>query len=335
MNSTTKIIWTVLAMFLVLGVPVFAGGNGENSETDNLGWVLDESDDPILPGVDPFKVAGDIITAGSSTVFPLSERMAERFTEEGYSYNITIDSIGSGAGFERWAVSAETDISNASREIKDNERVAARNNGRDPVEFKVGIDALAVVVSSSNNFISGATIDELKQIFSTANRWSDVNSSWPSEEILRFIPGTDSGTFDYFVERVFKKDKEPLLGSGNLQMSEDDNVLVQGVIGSPYAVGFFGYAYYDENKDALKALDIEGVAPNKANVDNGSYPISRPLFLYTSASIVAQKPQVAAFIAFYLTYAGEEVESVGYFPVADSVMMESRNKWLEMAKGLY
>ena len=186
-----------------------------------------------LPEVNPLEVTGDIVTAGSSTVFPLSEAMAERFQDEGYADNITIDSIGSGAGFERFCVNGETDISNASRGIKDSEVESCQAIGRDPIEFRVGTDALAVVVSQENDFITSATFEELALIFSTAETWADVNPAWPAEPIQRFIPGTDSGTFDFFVEYIFDENEEPILNASNTQLSEDDNVLVQGVLGSP------------------------------------------------------------------------------------------------------
>ena len=142
-----------------------------------------------LPEVDPLAVTGDIVTAGSSTVFPLSERMAERFQEEGYGDNITIDSIGSGAGFERFCVAGETDVSNASRAIKDSEIESCRAIGREPIEFRVGTDALAVSVSTDNDFVEDVTAEELAAIFSTAETWADVRSEWPAEPIQRFIPG--------------------------------------------------------------------------------------------------------------------------------------------------
>jgi phosphate transport system substrate-binding protein len=282
-----------------------------------------------LPGVNPLKVTGNIITAGSSTVFPLSERMAERFKEEGYSGTITIDSIGSGAGFERFTVAGETDIANASRGIKAAEIENAREIGREPIEFRVGTDALAVTVSKENTFLKNVTMDELARIFSSAELWSDVNPSWPNQPILRFIPGTDSGTFDYFSEEVFDKQVEPLLNASNLQLSEDDNILVQGIKGSPYAIGFFGYAYYAENEDALNIVDIEGVQASAENVDNGTYPLARPLFIYSDATIMREKPQVAAFIDFYLSYVDEEVIGVGYFPANEAALEKGRAAWLE------
>ena len=282
-----------------------------------------------LPPVDPLAVSGDIVTAGSSTVFPLSERMAERFQDEGYSDNITIDSIGSGAGFERFCVAGETDISNASRPIKDSEVESCQSIGREPIEFRVGTDALAVVVSAENDFVTDVTMEQLAQIFSTAETWADVDPSWPAEPILRYIPGTDSGTFDYFVEEVFEEDQEPILGASNLELSEDDNVLVQGVLGSPNAVAFFGYAYYSENADTLTNLAIDGVEASAENVDNASYPLARPLFIYSTAGIMQEKPQVADFINFYLTYVNEEVEDVGYFPASDEVLEQSAQSWLD------
>lgn len=289
-----------------------------------------EAEHGMLPEVNPLELEGDVITAGSSTVFPLSERMAERFKEEGFAGNITVDSIGSGAGFERFCVAGETDISNASRPIKDSEVESCRAIGREPVEFRVGTDALAVTVSTQNDFIEDASLEQLALIFSTAEKWSDVDPSWPDEPIQRFIPGTDSGTFDYFVEEIFDKDEEPILSASNTQLSEDDNVLVQGVEGSPYAIGFFGYAYYQENTDKLKVLSIEGVAPSSETVDDASYPLARPLFIYSDAGIMQAKPQVAGFIDFYLTFVNEEISDVGYFPASPDALDAAMQTWLDV-----
>ena len=283
-----------------------------------------------LPEVDPLAVTGDIITAGSSTVFPLSERIAERFSDEGYKGTITIDSIGSGAGFERFCKTSETDIANASRAIKSSEIESCQAIGREPVEFRVGTDALAVVVSKENTFLKDVTLEQLARIFSAdTTKWSDVDPSWPNQDILRFSPGTDSGTFDYFVEVVLEKNKELLLNAANLQLSEDDNVLVQGVLGSPYAIGYFGYAYYQENAGKMTALSIEGVAPSAETVDGGTYPLARPLFIYSTAKIMMEKPQVASFINFYLTYVNEEISTVGYFPASAEALDASREAWLK------
>ncbi len=287
----------------------------------------------LLPEVDPAVFSGDIITAGSSTVFPLSERMAERFQDEGFPGQITVDSIGSGAGFERFCVSGETDISNASRPIKPSEVENCRKIGREPIDFRVGTDALAVVVSNDNDFIDNLTLEELALVFSTAKTWQDVRPEWPAEPILRFSPGTDSGTFDFFVEHVFNKDETKLLNAANLNLSEDDNVLVQGVAGSPYGIGYFGFAYYMHNADRLRAVPIEGVEPSGATAESGEYPLARPLFIYSDAHIMQQKPQVAAFIDFYLSYVNEEIEDVGYFPASVEALNQSKAKWLQ-AMGL-
>jgi phosphate transport system substrate-binding protein len=287
----------------------------------------------------PDAVSGDIVTAGSSTVFPLSERMKQRFEEEGFSGNLTIDSIGSGAGIERFCVAGETDIANSSRAIRDTEVESCKGINREPVEFQVGIDALAVVVSAENDFVEDITLEELALIYSTATNWSDVRPEWPAEPILRFSPGTDSGTFDYFVEAVMTpaldddttedvdEGEDAILNSAGTQFSEDDNVLVQGVQGSPYAIGYFGYAYYQENQGSLKALSINGIEPNAETAESGEYPISRPLFIYSSTEIMQEKPQVAAFIHFYLENVGNEILDVGYFPVSDAKLQEGIDAW--------
>jgi phosphate transport system substrate-binding protein len=173
------------------------------------------------------------------------------------------------------------------------------------------------------------TLEELALIFSSAETWADVRAEWPAEPIQRFIPGTDSGTFDYFVEAVFEEDEEPILSASNLQLSEDDNVLVQGVQGSPYAIGFFGYAYYHENEGTLNAVSLDGIAPTAESAEDNSYPLSRPLFIYSTAGIIQEKPQVGAFINFYLTTVNDEILDVGYFPASEAAMANAEANLLE------
>jgi phosphate transport system substrate-binding protein len=287
-----------------------------------------------LPDVDPAAVTGNIVTAGSSTVFPLTQRMAERFKDEGYTGNITIDSIGTGAGFERFCKAGETDISNASRPIKAAEVENCRAIGREPVEFRVGTDALAVVVNPANTFVDSLTKAQLADIFSgKAKTWKDVNPAWPANPIKLFSPGTDSGTFDFFVEVVMdpafeKKGKEAILNAPGIQLSENDNVLVQGVEGDPNAIGYFGYAYFIAEKDRLKAVKVEGVEPNDQTAESGQYPLARPLFIYSDAKIMKEKPQVAAFINFYLTFVNDEVLDVGYFPASTQAINVAKANWL-------
>ena len=287
--------------------------------------------------VAPGDVSGDIITAGSSTVFPLSERMSELFQNEGYAGNITVDSIGTGAGFERFCKTGETDISNASRKIKKEEAELCTAIGRTPLEFRVGTDALAVVINPANDFATNLTKEQLGKIFSgQVKTWNEVDPSFPAEAIKIYSPGADSGTFDYFVEAVVapltknadgkadvKLGEAALLGIEGAQFSEDDNVLVQGVEGDKYAIGYFGYAYFNENRDRLTAVNVEGVEPNQADVDNGTYPLARPLYIYSDAKIMQDKPQVAAFIAFYLQNVNDNIKDVGYFPAPTSTLYAS------------
>jgi phosphate transport system substrate-binding protein len=302
----------------------------------------------VAPTADPMAmyapdaVTGDIVTAGSSTVFPLSERMAELFQQEGYTGNLTVDSIGSGAGFERFCKTGETDVANASRKIKDAElaNCQALATPRTPIAFRVGTDALTVVISAENDFVTALTKDQLGKIFTAQyTKWNEVDPSFPAETILVYGPGADSGTFDYFnevaVAPLYLKDgkadvaagKAALLGAAGAQFSEDDNVLVQGVEGSKYAIGYFGFAYYSENKGKLKAVAVEGVEPSQATVDDGTYPISRPLFLYSDAKIMQEKPQVAAFIYFYLSNVDKEISDVGYFPAPAADLQASMDAW--------
>ena len=281
--------------------------------------VLHAIDRVLLPELEltevvPAFVDGDLIAAGSSTVFPLSDAIATRFRDEGYAGNITVDNIGSGAGFERFCAEGVTDISNASRPIKDAEVENCHAIGRSVFPLRVGTDALAVVINSENDFVDNLNLEQLARLFSTADTWQDVNADWPAEPIERFIPGTDSGTFDYFVEEVFNKDQAPILDAARTSLSEDDNVLANGVSGNPYAVGFFGYAYFEANRDVLTAVPIENVAPAGSSVDDGSYPLARPLFLYAAPEIIAQRPQVGDFLIYYLDVVNEEVEAAGYFP---------------------
>jgi phosphate binding protein len=288
--------------------------------------------DVKLPEVNPGEVTGNIISAGSSTVYPLSEAIVQLFKDEGYTGQVTVDSIGSGAGFERFCKTGETDISNASRKIKDSEVELCKAIGREPVEFRIGTDAIALVVNPTNDFLTDVTLDQLAMIFSDkAEKWSDVDPSWPAEPIKRYTPGTDSGTYDYFIEAVLQpkydkdadKAKAAFQNAKNLQQSEDDNVLVQGVEGDKYSIGFFGFAYYQEQAGKLKAVPVEGVSPDATTAEDGSYKLARPLFIYSDAKIMAEKPQVAAFINFYLNRVNDVITEVGYFPASDEALAGS------------
>ncbi|HJQ14167.1 MAG TPA: PstS family phosphate ABC transporter substrate-binding protein [Anaerolineales bacterium] len=339
----TKFFHSFTFVLIIMSFVLTACGGG--ATPTEAPAIAEETTTPAnqAPATDPLDmyapdvVSGDIISAGSSTVFPLAERMKQRFEEEGFAGNLTIDSIGSGAGIERFCVNGETDIANASRAIRDTEieSCGQLTPPRTPIEFQVGIDALAVVVSSENDFVTDVTLEELAAIYSTATNWSDVRPEWPNEPILRFSPGTDSGTFDYFVEVVMTPangddadaGSAALQNAANLQLSEDDNVLVQGVEGSPYAIGYFGYAYFQENEGGLKALSINGIEPTAKTAESGEYPLSRPLFLYSDGDILKEKPQVASFLWFFLNNVNNEIADVGYFPVSNAKLQEAKDAW--------
>ncbi|HNS64590.1 MAG TPA: PstS family phosphate ABC transporter substrate-binding protein [Anaerolineaceae bacterium] len=297
----------------------------------------------MLPEVDPASLTGDINIAGSSTVYPLSEAVAENFNKDGFTGNVNIASVGTGGGFERFCKTGETDIANASRAIKDSEMeaCAALNPARVPLEFRVGTDAIAVVVSKENTFAKDITLDELGLLFTSAEKWSDVRADWPAEPIQRFTPGTDSGTFDFFVEVVIQKPqkieklddaKKLALDATNIQTSEDDNVLVQGVEGSPYAIGYFGFAYYKQQESRLIALSVDGIAPSFETAESGEYVLARPLFIYSDANVLKQKPQVAGFINYFLTYVNEWIDDVGYFPASEEALKTARQLFLDAVK---
>ncbi len=297
-----------------------------------------------LPIIDPLDVAdGDVLIAGSSTVFPLSTALISKWEDEG-GPSYPIDSIGSGGGFERFCVEGASDISNASRAIKQEEIDACNAIGRDPIEIRVGTDALTLVVSEGNTFATSLTLEEIATAFSLTSpnaTWADVNPDFPAHPIQLFSPGEDSGTFDYFNEVVFEEaDPSPISSSIAQIVGEDDNVTVQGVAGdgctegdlaSTCAIGYFGFAYFAENADVLQPVSVDGIEPSEATVNDGTYEIARPLFMYTAPSVIAEKPQVAAFIAYYLNNVNEVIGDVGYFPAPMDRLLEAAQKISEAA----
>jgi len=262
------------------------------------------------------RLRGAIKIDGSSTVYPITEAVAEEFAEAAPRVRVTVGISGTGGGFKRFAI-GETDISDASRPIKAKEYNVTVENGVDFIEIPVAYDGLSIVVNKANYWVDQLTVDDLKKIFldgSPVKTWQDVRPGWPATAIKIYAPGTDSGTFDYFKEVVAGK-----TGAirSDMSVSEDDNVLVRGVAGDDGSIGFFGCAYYFENKDKLKVVGIvnpkgTAITPSAETIENGSYaPFSRPLFIYV-AKKSAERPEVKAFVEFYFRNGPKLAEEVGY-----------------------
>jgi phosphate transport system substrate-binding protein len=262
---------------------------------------------------------------GSSTVFPVTEAVAEEFQQaKKGKIKVTVGISGTGGGFKKFC-RGETDIQDASRPILKQEMEACKSAGVEYIELPVAFDALTVIVNPKNNWASSMTVAELKKIWEPAaqgkvTNWNQVRSSWPNVPLKLFGAGADSGTFDYFTEAITGKSKS---SRGDFTASEDDNVLVQGVANDVNALGFFGYAYYAENSKKLKAVAIDNgkgpVSPSEKTVLDGSYqPLSRPIYIYVSKKALA-KPEVREFAEFYLKNAPKLVKEVKYVPLPDKV----------------
>jgi phosphate transport system substrate-binding protein len=273
------------------------------------------------------EIAGDIRIDGSSTVYPISEAIAEEFQAAYPKVRVSVAFSGTGGGFKKFC-NGETDANDASRPIKKEELEACKEKGIEPVELKVAIDALSVVVNPQNDWVTCMTVEELKKLWdegSTIKRWNEIRPEWPNEEIKLFGPGADSGTFDYFTEVINGKVQR---SRSDYTQSEDDNTLVLGVEGDKYALGYFGYAYFIENKDRLKDVAIDGgkgcVEASPENVNNGTYtPLSRPLYIYPSKAALA-RPEVATFFRFYLDTVSQIVDDVGYIALPDDQLAASK-----------
>jgi len=283
------------------------------------------------------KLSGTINIDGSSTVAPISSAMAEEFADKAPDVKVVVKTSGTGGGFKKFVV-GEIDISDASRPIDQEEIEKARKNGIEFIEIPVGYDGLSVVVNPANTFVDYLTVEELKRIWepgSTIKRWNEVRPTFPNKEIKLYGPGRDSGTFDYFCEAILKTKKE---SRQDYQASEDDNFLVTGVSGDPNALGYFGYAYYEQNKDKLRVIPIDGgkgpVTPSPETVQSGEYqPLSRPLFIYVNKK-AAERPEVKAFVEFYLSEEGRKlVRSVGYMPLPDEVYAAALERFREGRTG--
>jgi phosphate transport system substrate-binding protein len=264
---------------------------------------------------------------GSSTVFPITEAVAEEFQNGHPGIQVTVGLSGTGGGFQKFC-RGETAVSNASRPISAPEIEACQKAGINYIELPIAYDGLAVLVNPKNTWASSITVTELRKMWEPAAqakvlRWNQVRADWPNQEIHLFGAGVDSGTFDYFTEVINGKAK---VSRGDYTSSEDDNILVQGVAGDQYSLGYMGLAYYEENKDKLKLVAVDDgnpdngagpVAPSAETVRNGTYrPLSRPIFIYVNTAALA-RPEVQQFVQFYLDSGGALIKEVGYVPLTD------------------
>lgn len=283
-------------------------------------------------------LSGKISLDGSSTVFVLSQAVAEAFRESATSVDITIGRSGTGGGFKKFVL-GETDISNASRPIKSKESDEAKKNGIEYLELAVAIDGLSVCVNPQNDWLSCLSVAQLKKIWdkgSTVQKWSDIDPSYPDQPIKLYGPGTDSGTFDYFTEVI---NGEARRCRDDYTPSENDNVLVEGIAGNKYALGYFGYAYYAENQSKLKVIPIkatddgECITPSQETIHAGTYvPLARPLFVYINLAAL-KRPEVAAFVKYYLGEGQKAVTEIKYFPLAPETLKEMQSRLTQALGG--
>lgn len=317
-----------MAMTVMMsGAIVVAAGCGSNDST-KTGSAKEE-------GSASAQLAGEVIMDGSSTVFPIAEAVAEEYMAVQPDVKVSVGSSGTGGGFKKF-IAGETDLTNASRPVKEEESKLIDEKEIEYTELKIAFDGISIVVNKENDFIEHMTVDELKELWvdnGSVKKWSDIRPEWPKEEIKFYSPGTDSGTYDYFNEVILEE--KPMVE--NATLSEDDNVLVQGVEGDKNAIGFFGFAYYAENKDKLKIISIDNgngaIEPTHETIKSGDYaPLSRPLYTYVANKAVAEKEQVADYTEFMIENAGVLSEEVGYISLPEEEYQKDLDKLKELQK---
>ena len=295
--------------------------------------------DPVKePAKAPSNLSGNITIDGSSTVAPISKAVAEDFAKSNPGVKVPVGTSGTGGGFKKFCA-GDTDISNASRPIKAKEAEDCKKNGVEFVELPVAVDGLTVVVNKENTWAKCLTVAELNTMWSPDSEgkitsWDQIRPDFPKETIALFGAGADSGTFDYFTEAINKKAK---VIRKDYQPSEDDNITVKGVQGGKGAVGFFGVAYFEENAKKLNAVEVDGgkgcVAPTSENINSGKYsPLSRPLFIYVSKKALA-RPEVKAFVEFYLSKDEKLVKEVGYVPLPGDALTKVKDRFAKATVG--
>jgi len=297
-----------------------ACGSQESGSTNGGSESKTNGNNTEQAGEENKELQGEVNIDGSSTVYPIIEAVAEEFNLSQPGVKVSVGVSGTGGGFKAF-IAGTTDISNASRPIKDEEKAELEAKGIDFTEFKLANDGISLVVNKDNDWVDHLTIDELKKMWvedGTVKKWSDIRAGWPDEEIKFYSPGTDSGTFDYFDEVILND--EPVVEKATL--SEDDNVLVQGVVGDKNAIGYFGFSYYIENKDKLKVVPVDSgngaVEPTLETIESGEYaPLSRPLFIYVKNEAAKSRTEVYEFVKFTLENGAELAEDVGYVKLKD------------------
>jgi phosphate transport system substrate-binding protein len=256
-------------------------------------------------------LTGEIRIDGSSTVFPIMEAVSEEYAHEQPKVKTPISISGTGGGFNRF-VRGKTDLNNASRPIKDEEMKIANENKVKYTEFRIAYDGLSIIVNRENTWVKNLTIEDLRTMWSesgTVKRWSDIHPDWPHERIRFYAPGVDSGTYDYFEDVVLNHKAI----NKSVTLSEDDNVLIRGVMSDKYAIAFLGYAYYSENQMKVKAVPVNSILPTKETIKSGAYtPLSRPLYVYVNCASIRNNNSIYDYVRFTLTHAGILAEEVGY-----------------------
>lgn len=322
----------LLAIFtLVLSLLVGCGKGNDSSTAGKEETPTTTTPEATPPAEEKVELSGEIIIAGSSTVYPITVLAAESFMDEHPKVNISIASTGTGGGFKKWVI-GETDINNASSRIKEEQTQEAASNGITPVELTVAYDGITIVVNKENDFVDFLTTDELQKIWepdSKVKTWADVREGWLDKPIKLYGPSTDHGTFEFFTEKIVGK---AMSSRTDYSPAGDYNVLVQGVAGDKYSLGYLGYAYYIENTDKLKDVPVaqvvkdengnvkevkEAVPANMDTIGDGSYkPLGREIWIYVSNKSL-ERPEVAAFAKYYMEHAAEFSKEAGYIPLPE------------------
>lgn len=328
-----KTLFATITISSALLLAACGNGDGSTSSTNGNEGSTNQAN---TENADSEKLSGSVGIDGSSTVFPIMEAVSEEYIAEQPDVKAPVGVSGTGGGFKKF-IAGETDISNASRPIKDEEIKQLEEAGIEYTEFEIAYDGLSVVVNKENDFVDQLTIEELKKMWlesGNVKTWADVREGWPEEPISFFSPGTDSGTYDYWNEVILEDEQM----RSDATLSEDDNVLVQGVMGDKGGIAFFGFAYYVENKDSLKVVPIvngsgEAVTPDHESIMNGAYePLSRPLYFYVRNDSLKDKPQVYDYVKFALENASTLSEEVGYISLQPTEYEDALSKLEEVVK---